>query len=88
MHMLFGNHDKKKRSKKCTNGCLKEYYCESCDRNVELFPGIEVTEGILLKDERNGIEILLTHGQIFGPVCVEAFRADGFQGSDQRGKKL
>lgn len=62
MHMLFGNHDKKKKSKKYACGCLKEYYCDSCDSSEILFPEIEVTEGIRLKDEENGIEILLAHG--------------------------
>ena len=62
MHMLYGNHDKKKKRKKYTDANLKEYYCESCDASVGLFPDIEVVEGIRLLDERNGIDILLAHG--------------------------
>lgn len=62
MYMLFGNHDKKKKSKKYAYGCMKEYYCDSCDSSLELFPDIEIAEGIRLKEEKSGREILLVHG--------------------------
>lgn len=77
MYMLFGNHDKKKKSKKFADACLKEYYCESCDAAVTLFPGIEIVEGIRLLDERNGIEILLAHGHqgdFLNDVCWQLGR--------------
>ncbi len=61
-YMLFGNHDKKKKSKKYICGCMKEYYCDSCDTSLELFPDIEITEGLRLWEEQSGMEILLAHG--------------------------
>lgn len=62
MYMLFGNHDRKKRRKKFACGCLKAYYCEACDESKELFPDIEIREGIRLREEESGREILLAHG--------------------------
>lgn len=62
LHMLFGNHDMKKKSRKYAGRCMKEYYCDSCDDFLELFPNIEIVEGIRLKEEKSGREIFLTHG--------------------------
>lgn len=61
-HMLFGNHDRKKKSKKYVCNCMEKYYCDSRDKSLELFPDIEIEEGIVLREESTGREILLAHG--------------------------
>lgn len=61
-HMLFGNHDRKKKKQKYALECLEEYYCDSCDTALSLFPNMCVHEGIRLENEERGIDILLTHG--------------------------
>lgn len=61
-HMLFGNHDRKKRKQKYASDCLGEYYCDSRDAAVALFPDMCVKEGIRLENKEKGIDILLTHG--------------------------
>lgn len=49
--MLYGNHDRCKEDKECVCRCLRE-----------LFPGIEVAEGVRLRYRCNGEELFLTHG--------------------------
>ncbi|MFA9462882.1 MAG: metallophosphoesterase [Velocimicrobium sp.] len=64
LYMLYGNHDKQKKSKKFTKKYMSEYYYEAENRYLPLFPKIEVTEGLVLKltcceKQRT---ILLVHG--------------------------
>lgn len=62
LYMLFGNHDRKKRGQKfCSCNC-NSYYCESCGKDCNLFPDLQVYEGIVLENRENGKRIFLTHG--------------------------
>lgn len=62
LYMLFGNHDKKKKNKKYIKSTCEQYYCESEGSMCELFPGLKVSEGLVLKNDCTGQELFLTHG--------------------------
>ena len=59
LHMLYGNHDVVKKLKP---GLLDTYYRPPRKRKIELFPGLTVLEGVILKYEPTGREILIVHG--------------------------
>jgi UDP-2,3-diacylglucosamine pyrophosphatase LpxH len=61
-YMLFGNHDVVKKSPKYVKANFNSYYNDSTDSYKSLFPGIEITEGLLLNDMDSGHKILLAHG--------------------------
>lgn len=61
-HMLFGNHDCKKKDMKYTKRHCDHYYCDSKDVYCELLQGIQVKEGIVLQDCTTGHELFLVHG--------------------------
>lgn len=61
LYMLYGNHDiVKKYSYTCKN--YKSYYCESERKTINLFPDIQITEGIILENVENKERIFLVHG--------------------------
>lgn len=60
--MLYGNHDRKKEKKRFMQRFCEKYYCENADCCCQLFPGMEVKEGIVLHLEESGGEIFLVHG--------------------------
>jgi len=61
-HMIYGNHDMVKKYTHYTRQKCCTFYDEVNRRSRPLFPDIEITEGILLKDEHNDRQILLAHG--------------------------
>jgi len=61
-YMLFGNHDRQKQSKKFIECNCNRYYCDSTNEMCPLFPGLEIYEGILLKDYDTNYNVFLTHG--------------------------
>lgn len=61
-HMLYGNHDIIKNSNFIKNYVLREYYDESSKKYVELFPYINISEGLVLKYKDTEDKILLVHG--------------------------
>lgn len=61
-HMLFGNHDIIKKSKKYSKNVCETYYCEVGSCKKPLFPGIHITESIVLVDQCSTNTILLVHG--------------------------
>lgn len=61
-HMLYGNHDIVKRSPKFTKSKCNTFYCESNHTSMALFPGIEITEGLILRDINTWQQIFITHG--------------------------
>lgn len=62
LYMLFGNHDKQKKQQKFCHCNCNSYYCESSGENCNLFPGLQVYEGIVLEHAETGRKIFLTHG--------------------------
>lgn len=61
-YMIFGNHDKKKRSRKYLMRRCKRCRCDLTEGCLELFPDMDVREGIVLWEQGTGNRILLTHG--------------------------
>ena len=61
-YMLYGNHDMVKKKSKYINHHCSSYFSESDRMVYNLFPDIEVHEGILLKNYRKDYQILLAHG--------------------------
>lgn len=62
LYMLYGNHDIIKRDKRfCEINC-KSYYCESTQKDCDLFPGLQFCEGIVLENRESKKKIFLTHG--------------------------
>ncbi len=61
-YMMYGNHDIVKRDPKFAKAKCESYYCESARTMLALFPGIKITEGLLLDYGNTGYRIFLTHG--------------------------
>lgn len=62
LYMLYGNHDRKKESVRFTAKNCNSYYCESTCCDCELFPGIRVHEGLVLRRRDGSCPVLLVHG--------------------------
>lgn len=62
LYMIYGNHDMKKRNEKFCQCHCNRYYCESAGEYCDLFPNLQVYQGIVLKHCQTGQEIFLTHG--------------------------
>lgn len=61
-HMIYGNHDIIKKYPKYTQIKCNSFYCDSVNSYLALFPGIEITEGLLLEYRNTKDRIFLTHG--------------------------
>ncbi len=61
-YMLYGNHDIVKRDPRYTQTKCHSFYCDSMNSELALFPGIEITEGLVLRYRHTDNRILLTHG--------------------------
>lgn len=62
LHMIFGNHDIVKKDSQYTMNQCSSFYCESLNSKLELFPGIEITEGLILRYRDTDYKLFLTHG--------------------------
>ncbi|MCI8441025.1 MAG: serine/threonine protein phosphatase [Provencibacterium sp.] len=62
LYLLYGNHDAVKGKKGFAARSCSHYYCEAQGCCRPLFPGIEISEGLVLKNRESGQQILLTHG--------------------------
>ncbi|MDF2538170.1 MAG: hypothetical protein K0S76_1191 [Herbinix sp.] len=62
LHMLFGNHDIIKKDPKYTKTKCSAFYCDSIHSMLPLFPGIKITEGIILKHWTSNDMLFLVHG--------------------------
>ncbi len=60
--MLYGNHDSRKKNDKFMKIHCWKYYCDSAKCELDLFPGLQAQEGIMLVDKYTGHEIFLVHG--------------------------
>lgn len=62
-YMIYGNHDIVKKDPKYSRTKCKSFFCDSTNSTIPLFPGIKITEGLIL--EYTGTptyQIFLTHG--------------------------
>lgn len=62
LYMLYGNHDMKKKERKWAHQNLAAFHEEHGRRASELLPGVQITEGLVLHQEKTGRDILLIHG--------------------------
>lgn len=61
LHMLYGNHDMVKKYPRFTRCHCTDYPCSTCGCEP-LFPDITFHEGLILKNQKNGPDLYLTHG--------------------------
>lgn len=61
-HMLYGNHDIVKKDPRFAVTKCNSFYCDSSHSHQALFPGIEITEGLVLQYRNTNNQILLAHG--------------------------
>ena len=62
LHMIWGNHDMVYQNPNYVKKHLTTYYDKVLGIEVDLFPGIEYHEGIILKHRTTEQEVFLTHG--------------------------
>lgn len=62
LYMIYGNHDMVKRDNKYTFNQCTSFYDETTRMECDLFPNINISEALLLKENGSGNQILLTHG--------------------------
>ena len=62
LYMLYGNHDIIKKDPRYSQTKCRSFFCDSIDSRIALFPGIEITEGLLLQYRHTKHQIFLTHG--------------------------
>lgn len=60
--MLYGNHNMCLKNPEYIKSNLYEFYDEYYDERSQLFPGIEIKEGIVLKYKETGQQFLVIHG--------------------------
>lgn len=61
-YMIYGNHDIVKSRKSYMQRHCNSYYCPVSKRHKQFFPGIDISEGLLLKNTDTKDEIFLVHG--------------------------
>lgn len=62
LYMIYGNHDREKKNESLFQIDCIDYYCDEKRKFCDLFPGINIYEGIILSDKNNANEIFLIHG--------------------------
>lgn len=62
LFMIYGNHDIVKKYASFSKKKCSSYFCSSSQKNEPLFPGIQFYSGLILKNERTGQLLYLTHG--------------------------
>lgn len=62
LYMLYGNHDLQKRKEKFLRNHCTAFMCEESGKRNDLFPGLEVKEGLVLEECDTGRQIFLVHG--------------------------
>ncbi len=61
-YMLYGNHDIIKKDRRFVKTRCHDFYCDSTNSQLSLFPGIEIDEGLILRYRNTKYQIFLTHG--------------------------
>lgn len=62
MIMMYGNHNMDMRKDEYVRKHYDHYYNRYTEEQVDLFPGLEVLESLILKQEDTGQEIFVVHG--------------------------
>ncbi len=62
LYMIYGNHDMVKKYPSFANKKFASFFCTTHQRNEPLFPGIRFYPGIVLRNEKAGESLYLTHG--------------------------
>ena len=62
LFMIYGNHDIIKKDSRYAQTKCHSFYCDSVNSKIPLFPGIQITEGLLLRYRNTDNHIFLTHG--------------------------
>lgn len=62
LHLIWGNHDMVYQNPKYVEKYLHTYFDVRTGKDLPLFPGIKVNEGIILKHSFSQQELFLTHG--------------------------
>ncbi len=62
LFMLYGNHDIIKGDPKFAQTNCHSFYCDSIHQETALFPGINITEGLILQYRYTNHKLFLTHG--------------------------
>ena len=61
-YMIYGNHDIVKRKRNFMENNFEEYYCDSQNCCISLFPGMRALQSIILEDSDTHNRIFLAHG--------------------------
>ena len=61
-YMIYGNHDIIKKDPKYSKTKCNSFFCNSTNSVMPLFPGIKITEGLILENRNIPCQIFLTHG--------------------------
>lgn len=61
LYLLYGNHDIEKSKTRCSS-CFDRWFCTEHQCEMPLLPGIRFYSGIILRDQKTGMELYLTHG--------------------------
>lgn len=77
-HMLYGNHDLIKKDPEYARTKCHSFFCESDNTQVPLFPGIQITEGLILRYRNTNHKIFLTHGHQGDPFNDTYWRLSRF----------
>ena len=62
LYMMYGNHDIIKKDYEYTKTKCDSFFCDSINSRIALFPGIVITEGLILNYVNCNKNIFLTHG--------------------------
>lgn len=77
-YMLYGNHDIIKKDPRFSKTKCQEFYCDSQNTKMALFPDIKITEGLILRFSRSDYQIFLTHGHQADPLNDTFWRISRF----------
>jgi UDP-2,3-diacylglucosamine pyrophosphatase LpxH len=61
-HMMYGNHDIVKKDPNYAKTKCNSFFCDSSNSHMSLFPGIKITEGLILRYRDTNNQLFLTHG--------------------------
>ena len=68
LYLIYGNHDIARKNQKVVDDTLQYYFDEKTGKIQELFVGVSVHEGIILRNTKNNRRIFLLHGHQADPL--------------------
>jgi predicted phosphodiesterase len=77
-YMIHGNHDMERTDPKIVASTLFHYIDEISGKELPLFDGIQVHEGLVLKHTSSGGEIFLVHGHQGDPINDQYWKVGRF----------